>query len=69
MRVARHYPFGVVDEPLVAYRVGHGVNLSRRQRERYHIALYVMRRFERHFDDRAISLHKRNARLKLQQAL
>lgn len=50
LRVARHYPFGVVDEPLVAYRVGHGVNLSRRQRERYHVALYVMRRFERHFD-------------------
>jgi glycosyltransferase involved in cell wall biosynthesis len=50
LRVARHYPFGVVDEPLVAYRVGHGVNLSRRQRERYHVAMYVMRRFERHFD-------------------
>jgi glycosyltransferase involved in cell wall biosynthesis len=50
LRVARYYPFGVVDEPLVAYRVGHGVNLSRRQRERYHIALYVMRRFEQHFD-------------------
>jgi glycosyltransferase involved in cell wall biosynthesis len=50
LRVARHYPFGVVDEPLVAYRVGHGANLSRRQRERYHVALYVMRRFEKHFD-------------------
>jgi glycosyltransferase involved in cell wall biosynthesis len=50
LRLARHYPFGVVDEPLVAYRVGHGANLSRRQRERYHVALYVMRRFEKHFD-------------------
>ncbi|HEY1376889.1 MAG TPA: glycosyltransferase [Gemmataceae bacterium] len=56
LRVARHYPFGVVDEPLVAYRVGHGVNLSRRQRERYHVALYVMRRFERHFDAAAARL-------------
>jgi hypothetical protein len=50
LRVARHYRFGVIDEPLVAYRVGHGANLSRRQRERYHVALYVMRRFEKHFD-------------------
>jgi hypothetical protein len=50
LRLARHYPFGVVDEPLVGYRVGHGANLSRRQRERYHVALYVMRRFEKHFD-------------------
>jgi glycosyltransferase involved in cell wall biosynthesis len=56
LRVARHYPFGVVDEPLVSYRVGHGVNLSRRQRERYHVALYVMRRFERHFDAPAARL-------------
>jgi glycosyltransferase involved in cell wall biosynthesis len=50
LRVARHYPFGVIDEPLVAYRIGHGVNLSRRQRERYHVALYVMRRFQDQFD-------------------
>jgi glycosyltransferase involved in cell wall biosynthesis len=56
LRVARHYAFGVVDQPLVAYRVGHGVNLSRRQRERYHVALYVMRRFERHFDAPAARL-------------
>jgi hypothetical protein len=57
LRIARHYRFGVVDEPLVAYRVGHGVNLSRRQRERYHVALYVMRRFERHFDAAAARLN------------
>jgi hypothetical protein len=56
LRVARHYPFGVVNEPLVAYRVGHGVNLSRRQRERYHVARYVMRRFERHFDEQVSRL-------------
>jgi glycosyltransferase involved in cell wall biosynthesis len=53
LRVAKYYPFSVVDEPLVSYRVGHGVNLSRRQRERYHVALYVMKRFERHFDGSA----------------
>jgi glycosyltransferase involved in cell wall biosynthesis len=56
LRIARHYAFGIVDEALVAYRVGHGVNLSRRQRERYHVALYVMRRFERHFDASASRL-------------
>jgi glycosyltransferase involved in cell wall biosynthesis len=49
LRAARHYPFGVVDAPLVAYRVGH-VNLSRRQLDRLHVALLIMRRFERHFD-------------------
>ncbi len=59
LRVARHYPFGVVDAPLVAYRVGHGANLSRRQRERYHVALFVMRRFEKHID--AIAGHIRPA--------
>src|SRR5205085_2592711 len=30
--------------------VGHGVNLSGRQRERYHVARYVMRRFQEKFD-------------------
>ncbi|HEX4589468.1 MAG TPA: glycosyltransferase [Gemmataceae bacterium] len=50
LRVARHYRFGVVDEPLVSYRVGHGANLSGRQRERYHVALYVMQRFQEQFD-------------------
>jgi glycosyltransferase involved in cell wall biosynthesis len=52
LRAARFYPFGVVDEPLVAYRVGH-VNLSRRQLDRLHVALRIMRRFERHLDARA----------------
>lgn len=56
LRLARNYLFGVVDEPLVAYRVGHGVNLSRRQRERYHVARFVMRRFEKHFDPPAAAL-------------
>jgi GT2 family glycosyltransferase len=50
LRVAGHYRFGLVDEPLVAYRVGHGTNLSSRQRERYHVALFVMQRFQREFD-------------------
>jgi GT2 family glycosyltransferase len=58
LRVARHYPFGVIDEPLVAYRVGHGVNLSGRQRERYHVARYVMRRFQAHFDAPACMLKR-----------
>jgi glycosyltransferase involved in cell wall biosynthesis len=49
LRAARHYRFGVVDAPLVAYRVGH-MNVSRRQYERLHVALLIMRRFERHFD-------------------
>lgn len=49
LRVARHYPFGVVEAPLVAYRVGH-VNLSRRQLDRLYVDLLIMRRFERHFD-------------------
>jgi glycosyltransferase involved in cell wall biosynthesis len=56
LRIARRYPFGVVDEPLVSYRVGHGINLSGRQRERYHVARYVMRRFEKHFDSPAAQL-------------
>jgi glycosyltransferase involved in cell wall biosynthesis len=49
LRAARHYRFGVVDEPLVAYRVGH-VNLSRRQLERLHVARLIMERFTLHFD-------------------
>jgi hypothetical protein len=53
LRTARHYRFGVVDEPLVAYRVGH-VNLSRRQYDRLHVALLIMRRFERQFDRRTL---------------
>jgi len=50
LRLASLYRVGVVDEPLVAYRIGHGANLSSRQRERYHVALYVMRRFQQQFD-------------------
>jgi glycosyltransferase involved in cell wall biosynthesis len=49
LRAARHYPFGLVDAPLASYRVGH-VNLSRRQLDRLHVALLIMRRFERLFD-------------------
>jgi glycosyltransferase involved in cell wall biosynthesis len=52
LRVARHYPFGVVDEPLVAYRVGH-VNLSRRQLDRLHVARLIMHRFVTHYDEPA----------------
>jgi glycosyltransferase involved in cell wall biosynthesis len=49
LRAARHYHFGVVDEPLVAYRVGH-VNLSRRQLDRLHVARVIMERFALHYD-------------------
>jgi glycosyltransferase involved in cell wall biosynthesis len=49
LRAARHYRFGVVEEPLVAYRVGH-VNLSRRQLDRLHVARLVMERFANHYD-------------------
>ena len=53
LRVARHYRFGVVDEPLVAYRVGH-VNLSRRQLDRLHVARLIMERFVAHYDTPAV---------------
>jgi glycosyltransferase involved in cell wall biosynthesis len=49
LRAARHYRFGVVNEPLVAYRVGH-VNLSQRKLERLHIARLIMERFANHYD-------------------
>ena len=42
-------PFDVVDEPLVAYRVGHA-NLSRRQLDRLHVARSDHGRFRRHYD-------------------
>ena len=44
LRVAAHYRFDFVDEPLVKYRCGHG-NLSRRIGERLKTALLLMRRF------------------------
>lgn len=44
LRVAAHYRFDYVDEPLVRYRCGHG-NLSRRVGERLKTALLLMRRF------------------------
>ena len=44
LRVAVHYRFDYVDEPLVRYRCGHG-NLSRRVGERLKTALLMMRRF------------------------
>jgi glycosyltransferase involved in cell wall biosynthesis len=44
LRVAAHYRFDYVDEPLVQYRCGHG-NLSRRVGERLKIAMLMMRRF------------------------
>lgn len=50
LRAARHYRFGVVNEPLVAYRVGH-VNLSRRQLDRLHVARLIMERFTNYYDD------------------
>jgi glycosyltransferase involved in cell wall biosynthesis len=44
LRVARHYRFDYVDEPLVQYRVGHA-SLSRRQEERLRGVLRIMARF------------------------
>lgn len=44
LRVARHYRFDYVDEPLIEYRVGHA-SLSRRQEERLRRVLKIMRRF------------------------
>lgn len=46
LRVADHYRFDYVDEPLVRYRTGHG-NLSQRVGERLKTALLLLRRFER----------------------
>lgn len=43
LRVARHYPFDFIDEPLVKYRTGHG-NLSKRILERITSVLSTMRR-------------------------
>jgi glycosyltransferase involved in cell wall biosynthesis len=50
LRVAGCYRFAWVDEPLVAYRIGHGNNISARQRDRYYVALYVMRRIRGQFE-------------------
>lgn len=44
LRIARHYPFDYVDEPLVIYRTGHA-NLSRRTEERLKTAAAIMVRF------------------------
>ncbi len=44
LRVAVHYRFDYVNEPLVRYRCGHG-NLSRRVGERLQIATLILRRF------------------------
>jgi glycosyltransferase involved in cell wall biosynthesis len=44
LRVAAHYRFDYVDEPLVQYRCGHG-NLSKRVGERLKTAMLMMRRF------------------------
>lgn len=43
LRVARHYTFDYVDEPLVRYRTGHA-NLSSRLSERVGIVLGIVRR-------------------------
>src|SRR5262249_56930199 len=44
LRVAAHYRFDYVDDPLVQYRCGHG-NLSKRVGERLKTAMLMMRRF------------------------
>jgi glycosyltransferase involved in cell wall biosynthesis len=49
LRIARHFDFFGVDEPLVDYRTGHA-NLSRRVFERLEIALGIMQRFQAEID-------------------
>jgi|GEM_PF-6636197 len=44
LRIAAHWKFDYVDEPVVLYRTGHA-NLSQRSEERLHIAMRIMRRF------------------------
>ena len=44
LRVALHYRFDFVDEPLVKYRTGHA-NLSRRLEERLMVVIRIMDRF------------------------
>ncbi len=44
LRVARHFAFDYVDEPLVRYRVGHA-SLSQRREHRMTTVLGIMRRF------------------------
>lgn len=53
LRAAKHYDFAFVDEPLAAYRIGHA-NLSRRQLDRLHFALFIMQRFRNRYDGDAI---------------
>ncbi|MCS7023120.1 MAG: glycosyltransferase [Gemmataceae bacterium] len=48
LRVAMHYEFAVVDQPLVWYRTGHG-NLSRRVVERGQVALAILERAVREY--------------------
>jgi len=43
LRIASHYPFDYIDEPLVKYRTGHG-NLSTRLADRITIVLSIIRR-------------------------
>jgi glycosyltransferase involved in cell wall biosynthesis len=45
LRVAKHYSFDFVDEPLVQYRTGHG-NLSKKLLDRVDTALSIMHRAE-----------------------
>jgi glycosyltransferase involved in cell wall biosynthesis len=47
LRLAVHYRFDFVDQPLVWYRCGHG-NLSRRVKERLQVATLILRRFLQH---------------------
>lgn len=48
LRVAKHYAFDFVDEPLVRYRTGHG-NLSKKLLDRVDTALSIMHRAEEQF--------------------
>ncbi|MFO0822858.1 MAG: hypothetical protein U0792_07025 [Gemmataceae bacterium] len=48
LRVAKHYSFDFVDEPLVQYRTGHG-NLSKKLLDRVDTALSIMHRAENRY--------------------
>jgi O-antigen/teichoic acid export membrane protein/glycosyltransferase involved in cell wall biosynthesis len=53
LRVARHYRFDYVNQPLVLYRTGHD-SLSRRKRERVHTANAIIHRFLDEYGGRAV---------------
>lgn len=53
-RVARHYSFNYVPEPLVQYRTGHG-NLSQKLSDRVATAFSIKHRYRSRVSDRAVA--------------